>query len=66
MSGEQYIRRKYRGVVISSQKCPCPSYSTEFMSKKGYVYLMGIRKLKTIKKLIDQVLEDQPKEQGDA
>ena len=59
MSDEQYVRREYHGVIISSQKCPCSSYSTEFMSKKGYVYLMGIRKLKTIKKLIDQIIEDQ-------
>ena len=59
MSGEHCIRRKYKGVIISSPKCSFPSYSTEFMSNDGYVYLMGVRKLKTIKKLIDQVLEDQ-------
>lgn len=59
MSGEIYIRRKYKGVVIKSQKCPCPNYSTEFFSNKGYVYLMGIRKLKTIKKMIDLIIEDQ-------
>lgn len=53
------ITRKYKGHLITSDKCSYPTYSSEFYVKDGLIHLLGIKKLKTIKKLIDIILDDE-------
>jgi len=65
MSGEIQVIRKYKGVKIMSIKCDYPSYSSSFHTKNGLIHLIGIRKLRCIKKLIDSILEEEQLQEAD-
>lgn len=53
------MKRSYKGVGIRSTEGTYKTYSASFYVTSGLIHLLGVKKLKTIKKLIDTVLEDE-------
>jgi len=54
MSGEEIIIHKYKGFEIETTRCSYPSYRVDL---DVCTSISGVKKLKTIKRMIDVYLE---------
>lgn len=57
MSEEDFIIHKYKGFDIKTERCSYPTYSVALDPARLYVRICGVKKLKTIKVMIDVYVE---------